>query len=82
MDNTDNVEGILAEKSGVWRHAADPSGSSSNSSADSILCGAPYRISSSINASKEQMLVQVCGSLGCLLSVDLDPASALWLVVA
>lgn len=60
MDNTDNVEGFLAEKSGVWRHSADSSrSSSSGSSGDSILGGAPYRVSSSINASKEQMLVQV-----------------------
>jgi hypothetical protein len=57
MDNADNVEGFMAEKAGVARPSS--SSSSSGSSADQLLRGLPYRISSSASASKEQLLVQV-----------------------
>lgn len=46
----------MAEKAGVWRPA------SSSSSPEQLLQGAPFRISSSASASKEQLLMQV-GSL-------------------
>jgi hypothetical protein len=72
MDNADSVEGFMAEKAGVFRHNTSSSSSStgggsrgsSSSSRDSssepdLLSGLPYRMSSSMSASKEQMLVQV-----------------------
>ena len=63
----------MAEKAGVFRHNTSSSsssstgggsrGSSSNSrdssSEPDLLSGLPYRMSSSMSASKEQMLVQV-----------------------
>jgi hypothetical protein len=63
MDNADNVEGFMAEKAGVARPSSSSSSSSSRggsgSSADQLLRGLPYRVSSSASASKEQLLVQV-----------------------
>lgn len=57
----------MAEKSGVWRPAAnDPAGTNS-SSGELLLKGAPYRVSGSISAGKEQMLMQVGAARGFLL---------------
>jgi hypothetical protein len=46
----------MAEKAGVMRTKAS---SSSSSSEPDLLAGLPYRVSSSMSASKDQMLVQV-----------------------
>jgi hypothetical protein len=66
MDNGDNVEGFMAEKAGVIRHTSSSSsskggssGSSKDSSEPDLLSGRPYRVSSSMSASKDQTLVQV-----------------------
>ncbi|KAF6261120.1 hypothetical protein COO60DRAFT_810130 [Scenedesmus sp. NREL 46B-D3] len=62
MDNADNVEGFMAEKAGVARPSSSSSGGGGGS-ADQLLRGLPYRISSSASASKEQLLVQARGEL-------------------
>jgi hypothetical protein len=70
MDNADNVEGFMAEKAGVARRrpstnssssSSNPSSASSSATEPDLLCGAPYRVSSSASASKDQVLVQVGG---------------------
>jgi hypothetical protein len=49
LDNSDNVEGFMADKTGVMRLQGP----------DQLLSGAPYRLSSSASAGKEQLLMQV-----------------------
>lgn len=81
MDNGDNVEGFMAEKAGVIRHTSSSSssskggssGNSKDSSEPDLLSGLPYRVSSSMSASKDQTLVQVrqqhvlhCSGAACL----------------
>lgn len=64
MDNADSVEGFMAEKAGVMRTKARGSSSNNSSSEPDLLSGLPYRVSSSMSASKDQMLVQVRRACG------------------
>jgi hypothetical protein len=63
MDSGDSVEGFMAEKAGVIRHTSSSSsikgGGSKDSGEPDLLSGLPYRVSSSMSASKDQTLVQV-----------------------